>query len=67
VEGDSLQIFGDTLYYDGQKLQADFINNIVLRHKDRQLFTSALHYDLKKRIASYTTGDCCLPQYPTGK
>jgi lipopolysaccharide export system protein LptA len=56
VEGDSLQIFGDTLYYDGQKLQADFINNIVLRHKDRQLFTSALHYDLKKRIASYTTG-----------
>ncbi|MFZ1514378.1 MAG: OstA-like protein, partial [Saprospiraceae bacterium] len=56
VEGDSLQIFGDTLYYDGLKLQADFINNIVLRHKDRQLFTSALHYDLKKRIASYTTG-----------
>jgi lipopolysaccharide export system protein LptA len=56
VEGDSLQIFGDTLYYDGRLLQSSFKNNVVLIHRDRQLFTQELQYDLKKRIASYLTG-----------
>ena len=56
VEGDSLQIFGDTLDYDGDALLADFQGNVVLRHRDRKLFCDQLHYDLKKRIASYQTG-----------
>lgn len=56
VEGDSLQIFGDTLHYDGRLLKSKFINNVVLVHRDRQLFTSELEYDLKKRIAFYQTG-----------
>lgn len=54
VEGDSLQIFGDTLYYDGDKLEADFTGKVVLRHRDRQLFTNRLRYDLRSRIASYS-------------
>ncbi|MDQ3142352.1 MAG: hypothetical protein M3Q56_08930 [Bacteroidota bacterium] len=53
VEGDSLQIFGDTLKYNGDKQMADFIGNVVLNHREQQLFTNTLHYDLKKRIASY--------------
>ncbi|MBK7812787.1 MAG: hypothetical protein IPI50_16430 [Saprospiraceae bacterium] len=56
VEGDSLQIFGDTLHYDGRLLQSSFKNNVVLIHRDRQLFTNELDYDLKRRIASYNTG-----------
>ncbi len=53
VEGDSLQIFGDTLNYDGATLKAELINNVSLLHHDKQLFTQQLNYDLKKRIASY--------------
>lgn len=53
VEGDSLQIFGDTLNYDGATLKAELKNNVSLLHHDKQLFTQQLNYDLKKRIASY--------------
>ncbi|MBK8243482.1 MAG: hypothetical protein IPK88_08650 [Saprospiraceae bacterium] len=56
VEGDSLQIYCDTLNYNGDLLQAECIGNVVLRHHDRQLFTPKLDYDLKKRIASYYSG-----------
>lgn len=55
VEGDSLQIFGDSLKYDGELSQADFIGNIVLKHRDQELFTSILNYDLKSRVARYPT------------
>ncbi|MCC6814889.1 MAG: hypothetical protein IT267_00590 [Saprospiraceae bacterium] len=53
VETDSLQIFGDTLNYDGSTLKAELINNVSLIHHDKQLFTQKLNYDLKNRIASY--------------
>ncbi|HEX5624456.1 MAG TPA: OstA-like protein, partial [Saprospiraceae bacterium] len=53
VEGDSLQIFGDSLKYDGDQLLADFIGNIVLKHKTQELFTNLMRYDLKNRVASY--------------
>ncbi len=53
VEGDSLQIFGDSLKYDGDLSTADFVGNIVLKHRDQQLFTQLLQYDLKLRIARY--------------
>ncbi|MEO6191211.1 MAG: OstA-like protein, partial [Saprospiraceae bacterium] len=56
VEGDSLQIFGDTLNYDGKKLTAELINNVILNHHDKHLFTNKLYYDLKKRLASYNSG-----------
>ncbi len=56
VEGDSLQIFGDTLKYDGEKLLADLTNNVALKHKNRLLYTHQLSYDLKRRIAGYTRG-----------
>lgn len=55
VEGDSLQIFGDSLKYDGDKGIADFIGNIVLKHKGQTLFTKLLQYNLKTRVATYFT------------
>ncbi len=56
VEGDSLQIFGDTLNYDGSVLKAELINNVILNHHQKQVFTDRIFYDLKKRIASYING-----------
>ena len=53
VESDSLQIFGDTLHYDGELQTADFIGDVILKHKEKTLFTKKLNYDLKNRIASY--------------
>ena len=52
VESDSLQIFGDTLHYDGELQTADFIGDVILKHKEKTLFTKKLNYDLKNRIAS---------------
>ncbi|MBK8954685.1 MAG: hypothetical protein IPM34_03905 [Saprospiraceae bacterium] len=56
IEGDSLQLFGDSLYYDGDKRLANFKGNIVLKHKDQQLFTEAIEYDLNSRISNYQSG-----------
>jgi lipopolysaccharide transport protein LptA len=56
VEGDSLQIFGDSLKFDGELQKADFVGNVVLKHRNRFLYTQFLNYDLKKRIASYFKG-----------
>ncbi len=55
VEGDSLQIYGDTLNYDGSRLNAELIDNVILNHHGKQLFTKKIFYDLKKRLASYST------------
>ncbi len=53
VEGDSLQIFSDSIVYDGDKRTADLIGNIVMKHRDQELFTSEMAYDFENRIASY--------------
>ena len=42
--------------YDGKKLTAELINNVILNHHDKHLFTNKLNYDLKKRLASYNSG-----------
>ncbi|MBV6472795.1 MAG: LPS-assembly protein LptD [Saprospiraceae bacterium] len=60
VEGDSLQLFGDSLYYDGQERVADLTGGVVLKHREQQFFTEALHYDLKTRVAHFSTGGMLL-------
>ncbi len=56
VEGDSLQVFGDSLFYDGNSRLATLVGKVVLKHKDQQLFTDMLDYDLNTRISKYTSG-----------
>jgi len=56
VEGDSLQVFGDSLFYDGDTRLAMLEGKVVLKHKDQQLFTDRLQYDLNNRISSYSSG-----------
>ncbi|MCC6754254.1 MAG: hypothetical protein IT266_09775 [Saprospiraceae bacterium] len=60
VEGDSLQLFGDSLYYDGQERVADLTGGVVLKHREQQFFTEALHYDLKTRTAHFNSGGMLL-------
>jgi lipopolysaccharide export system protein LptA len=56
VQGDSLQLFGDFLNYDGNTKIARFNKNVRVIHNDMVLTTSILDYDTKNRIATYTQG-----------
>lgn len=56
VQGDSLQLFGDFLNYDGNSKIAKFNKNVRVIHNDMILTTSVLNYDTKNRIATYTEG-----------
>ena len=44
-QGDSLYLFGDTLYYDGNSGLARLRNNVRLIHNDVILYTDHLNYD----------------------
>lgn len=52
-QGDTLNIFGDQLYYDGYVKIADLENNVVLENRDQRLFTQKLRYDVNTKIATY--------------
>lgn len=56
VQGDSLQLFGDFLNYDGNTKIAKFNKNVKVIHNEMVLTTSVLNYDTKNRIATYTQG-----------
>lgn len=56
VQGDSLQLFGDFLNYDGNTKIARFNKNVRVIHNDMVLTTSILDYDTRNRIATYTQG-----------
>lgn len=53
VQGDSLQLFGDFLNYDGNTKIAKFRDNVKVIHNDMILTTTVLTYDTKNRIATY--------------
>lgn len=44
-QGDTLTLVGDTLFYDGLTSVARMRSNVVLTHRDSQLFTDSLDYD----------------------
>lgn len=45
VQGDTLSLDGDVLYYDGMEMLAKVRYNVVLRHKNTTLYTDSLDYD----------------------
>ena len=55
-QGDTLQGFGDVLYYDGNAKIARFRNNVKLIHTHTTLTTDSLNYNRPKDIAYYFTG-----------
>jgi lipopolysaccharide export system protein LptA len=56
VEGDSLQIFADSLTYDSQTGVAWLIGRVLMINGDQELHTDQLQYDTRTRTATYYTG-----------
>lgn len=54
-QGDTLDIYGDHLEYDGGTSIAVLTGRVELVDKETHLFTDAVTYDVKNEIASYDT------------
>jgi lipopolysaccharide export system protein LptA len=52
-QGDSLDLFGDYLFYDGKSEIALVNGNVELIDKETHLFTDAIDYDVRNKIARY--------------
>lgn len=52
-QSDSLNIFADSLYYEGDAQIADLFGDVRLDNKGRKIFTNHLNYNLKTKIANY--------------
>lgn len=52
-QGDTLNLFGDYMFYDGKSDIAEAKNNVVLIDKETYLYTDAINYNVKNQIAHY--------------
>ena len=62
-QGDSLNIFADSLYYQGDDRIADLFGDVRLDNQGKRLFTDHLNYNLKTKKAEYFT--CLLYTSPS--
>ena len=53
-QGDTLDLYGNYLYYDGVEGKAIVEGKVELIDKQTHLYTKALNYDVTNKIASYT-------------
>jgi lipopolysaccharide export system protein LptA len=53
-QGDTLNLFGNYLFYDGLEEKAVVEGKVELIDKETHLYTKALNYDVSNKIASYT-------------
>jgi lipopolysaccharide assembly outer membrane protein LptD (OstA) len=53
-QGDTLNLYGNYLFYDGTEEKAIVEGNVELIDKKTHLYTKALNYDVKNKIASYS-------------
>ncbi len=53
-QGDTLDLFGDYLFYDGTSEHALVEGNVELIDRETHLYTDEIDYDVKNRIARYT-------------
>ncbi len=53
-QGDTLNLSGDYLFYDGKLGTAFVKGNVELIDKETHLYTDSIHYDVKNRVARYT-------------
>lgn len=52
-QGDTLDLYGDYLFYDGTRELANMEGNVVLIDRETHLYTHAIDYDVAKKIARY--------------
>ncbi len=55
-QGDSLNVFADSLVYLGNERIADLYRGVVLENGEQRLFTEVLKYNLDTKVATYFTG-----------
>ncbi|HEX2922030.1 MAG TPA: OstA-like protein [Bacteroidales bacterium] len=55
-QGDTLDLFGNYLFYDGITENALVRDSVELIDKESHLYTNTINYDVNKRIARYDTG-----------
>ncbi|HEX4887593.1 MAG TPA: OstA-like protein [Luteibaculaceae bacterium] len=55
-QGDTLFLFGDSLFYNGNLKQGKVVGDVSLQEKDMELTTDVLLYNVEKSEAYYTTG-----------
>jgi lipopolysaccharide export system protein LptA len=53
VQGDTLNLFGNYLFYDGASGNAFVKGKVELIDKETHLYTDSLNYDVRNRIARY--------------
>lgn len=53
---DSLHIYGDTLFYNGNNKTAIIVNNVRMVDNDMTLNTNYLNYNLDSKVGNYTNG-----------
>ncbi|HEY3389802.1 MAG TPA: OstA-like protein [Prolixibacteraceae bacterium] len=56
IQGDTLHLYGDKMFYDGAIKLAKFVNHVKLVDKSITLTTEALDFDLKSNIGYYNNG-----------
>lgn len=55
-QADSVTIFSDSLFYNGNERKARLEGEVVLKNDEASLFTDKLNYDLNTKVGEYTTG-----------
>lgn len=58
IQDDTIRIFSDSLYYDGDSKYAELFYGVVLENKEKKMFTERLYYDLENKFAIFP--DTCL-------
>lgn len=52
-QGDTINVFADTLYFDGNTKLAKFRGNVRMRDRDYKLDTDSMNYDVDKSVGIY--------------
>ena len=52
-QGDTLDLYGDYLFYDGTEEKANVDGNVQLIDKETHLYTSSVRYDAANKVAYY--------------
>lgn len=56
LQGDTLSLFSDYAFYDGDNQMAEARNNVVLTHRGTKLYTDSLNYDRLYGIGYFFEG-----------
>ena len=56
LQGDTLKLFSDYAYYDGNDQLAQARNNVVLKHRQTTLYTDSLDYDRLYNFGNFFEG-----------